>query len=186
VPEPGDEAGSIEPGSGDHASIKTLLATHRVLGLRHHVVLVIVAVGLLAVDWATKQIVLHHLRSPVHIVGTWLQLQLLSNPGAAFSLGEGFTVFFACLGLVALVVLVFLVAPRVSGRLPNVVVGLLIAGVAGNLGDRLFRYPGPFHGYVIDWIGLRYFAVFNVADMCITAAAVVIIVALLRTSLRER
>ena len=52
-----------------------------------------------------------------------------------------------------------------------VAIGWLLAGVAGNLTDRLFRAPGPFEGHVVDFIAVRGFAIFNVADMCITGAA---------------
>jgi signal peptidase II len=55
-----------------------------------------------------------------------------------------------------------------------VAIGLLCAGVAGNLTDRLFRPPGVLRGHVIDFLELPYWPVFNVADMCITAAAIMI------------
>ena len=48
-------------------------------------------------------------------------------------------------------------------------------GITGNLADRLFREPAPFHGHVIDFIQLPYFAIFNVADIFITGAAVLVI-----------
>ena len=56
-----------------------------------------------------------------------------------------------------------------------VALGLLLAGVAGNLTDRLFREPGPLRGHVIDFLMLPHWPVFNVADMCINVAAVLII-----------
>jgi signal peptidase II len=55
-----------------------------------------------------------------------------------------------------------------------VAIGLLCAGVAGNLTDRLFRPPGVLRGHVIDFLELPYWPIFNVADMCITAAAIMI------------
>jgi signal peptidase II len=42
----------------------------------------------------------------------------------------------------------------------------MLAGAAGNLLDRIFR------GYVIDFIHVRYWPVFNVADICITAGVI--------------
>jgi signal peptidase II len=55
-----------------------------------------------------------------------------------------------------------------------VAIGLLCAGVAGNLTDRLFRPPGVLRGHVIDFLELPHWPIFNVADMCITAAAIMI------------
>ena len=42
--------------------------------------------------------------------------------------------------------------------------------------DRIFRSPGVFRGHVVDFLQLPYWPIFNVADMCITAAAVMIMV----------
>jgi len=69
-------------------------------------------------------------------------------------------------------VLVFIV-PRLRHVGWAVTIGCLLAGIAGNLTDRLFREPAPFHGHVVDFIQVRNFAIFNVADMFITAAAVI-------------
>jgi signal peptidase II len=56
----------------------------------------------------------------------------------------------------------------------SVALGLLCAGVAGNLVDRLVRQPGVLHGHVVDFLQLPHWPIFNVADMCITSAAVLI------------
>ena len=53
--------------------------------------------------------------------------------------------------------------------------GAANAGVVGNLVDRLFRSPAVLRGHVVDFLQLPYFAIFNVADMCITTSAVLII-----------
>jgi signal peptidase II len=58
--------------------------------------------------------------------------------------------------------------------------GLLLAGILGNLADRMFRSPGPFRGHVVDFIALPHWPVFNVADICINvAAALILLLALL-------
>lgn len=58
--------------------------------------------------------------------------------------------------------------------------GLMLAGIAGNLTDRLFRAPGPLRGHVVDMFQFPHFAIFNVADVFITAAAGLIILIALR------
>lgn len=59
-----------------------------------------------------------------------------------------------------------------AGRPP---VRLLLGGAAGNLGDRLFRAPGPLRGSVVDWLNLPHFPwTFNLADASITCAAVLV------------
>jgi signal peptidase II len=54
--------------------------------------------------------------------------------------------------------------------------GLLLAGIAGNLTDRLFRDPGPLRGHVVDFLQLPHWPIFNVADVCINVAAALIVV----------
>lgn len=90
-------------------------------------------------------------------------------------MGEGFTVGLSIFALAAFVALLVWGFPRIQTRLQATCAGFLLAGIAGNLTDRLFRAPGPFRGHVVDMISLPRFAIFNVADMFITAAAVLLI-----------
>ena len=112
----------------------------------------------------------------VPVVGNLLTLRLIRNPGAAFGQGEGFTWVFA----VAAVLVLGFVGVRLVPKLGHVgwavALGLLVAGVAGNLADRILRAPGPFRGHVVDFLQLPHWPIFNVADMCITSAAVLIVV----------
>jgi len=72
------------------------------------------------------------------------------------------------------------VSRRLGSTLWAVALGLLLAGVAGNLTDRLFREPGPMRGHVVDFLRLPHWPIFNVADVCINIAAVLIVVQALR------
>ncbi len=54
--------------------------------------------------------------------------------------------------------------------------GFLLAGVTGNLTDRIVRPPGVLHGHVIDFLQLPNWPIFNVADMCINVAAALIVI----------
>lgn len=155
----------VDVGSGGRRGFRLVVLAY-VLGL----------VGLIA-DQATKTLALAALdpqRPPV-LLGGLLTLQLTWNPGAAFSLGEGFTVVLACIALAAFVFVGGYLIPRVRHGGWAVAEGFLLAGIGGNLGDRLFRPPGPFRGHVVDFLQLPNFAIFNVADMFITGAAVLIV-----------
>ncbi len=138
--------------------------------------LAIAAAGL-GVDLWTKSLALAHLdpSRPIRLLGGLVTLQLIRNPGAAFSMGESLTVVISIISIAALVGVLVWFLPRIRHTGWAVAIGLLLAGILGNLSDRLFREPGPLHGYVVDFIQLPYFAIFNVADICITAAAVLII-----------
>ena len=138
--------------------------------------LAVAALALLA-DIGTKVLAVDRLTDhpPVRLVGDLLQLNLARNPGAAFSTGTSFTPVISIVAAVAAVVtLRFLVRVRTS--LWALALGLLLAGILGNLVDRLFREPGPLRGHVVDFLQLPHWPVFNLADMCINVAAALIVV----------
>lgn len=130
-----------------------------------------------AADQLTKQLVLARLQpeEPVRLLGGLLTLRLIFNSGAAFGMGQDLTVVFSLLSVVVLVGVLVVLAPRVRHRGWALALGLLCAGVCGNLTDRLLRPPAALHGHVVDFLVIPWFpAIFNVADVCVTAAAVLI------------
>ncbi len=135
-----------------------------------------------ALDRATKYLALTRLdpENPPSYLGGLVRFRLISNPGAAFSLGSSATVGLSVLAIVAFVGVLVGVLPRVRTWPSAVATGLALAGIAGNLTDRLIRPPGVLRGHVVDFIALPHFAIFNVADMCITATAALLIVASMR------
>ncbi len=139
---------------------------------RRRLLFVLVAAGFLALDQVTKVIAVERLtgRADVPVIGDLLTLHLIRNPGAAFSAGTQFTVLLSCLAITAVVVVLW-VARRVADRVWAVALGLLLAGVGGNLVDRLLREPGPLRGHVVDFLRLPNWPIFNVADVCINVAA---------------
>jgi signal peptidase II len=144
---------------------------------RLRLIVALVAVAGLAADLVTKIIAVTQLEPfrSVRLLGGLLTLRLIRNPGAAFSQGQRFTYVFAIAGILVLCFVIIKLVPRIGHPAWAVAIGLLCAGVAGNLTDRLFRPPGVLRGHVIDFLELPHWPIFNVADMCITAAAVMII-----------
>jgi signal peptidase II len=141
----------------------------------------VVAGVALALDVVSKHLAVRELtgRAPVEVVGELFRLQLVRNPGAAFSAGASLTPMISVVALVAVVVVAYF-ALRVRHRGWAIALGLLLAGVAGNLVDRVFRAPGPFRGRVVDFFSLPHWPVFNVADICIDLAGALFVVLLLR------
>lgn len=128
-------------------------------------------------DQVTKQWAVSHLERGVSqpFIGEILQLRLVFNPGAAFSLGSNSTWLFTILASVVLAFILIWLTPRVTHRGWAIGFGLLTAGVAGNLIDRIFRDPAPGRGHVVDFLQLPNWPIFNIADMCIIAAAIVVV-----------
>ena len=102
-------------------------------------------------------------------------LHLTRNAGAAFSTGTGYTELFTALAIVAVLVVLWL-SRRVRNVVWAVAFGFLLAGITGNLTDRIFRAPGVLRGHVVDFLMLPHWPIFNVADMCINVAAALILV----------
>lgn len=123
--------------------------------------------ALLSADRLTKLWAVRDLRlsGPVAIL-PFFELSYVENTGAAFGLGRGANGLFVAIsvGLIALLV-------RLLRRWPKddlfLQAGgtLVLAGAVGNLYDRLF------YRYVVDFVYVHHWPVFNVADSCITVGA---------------
>lgn len=130
---------------------------------------------MLAADQFVKYLTIENLplQKVVPVLGEFLQLYYVRNPGAAFSLGSEVTwIFTIALGVVACVIV--WKAFGLRSRLWAVVLGLLLGGVLGNLSDRLFREPGFPVGHVVDMISMPWMmpAIFNVADIFIVTGMI--------------
>ncbi|WP_325048992.1 signal peptidase II [Marinitenerispora sediminis] len=168
----GASLSDVEP-SGDNQTAHGSAATKP----RRFVLLLIVAAVALAADYATKEIALARFspQDPVELLGGLLRFTLIFNPGAAFSIGTGVTWL---LTLIALGVVVYIL--RVARTLRStgwaLALGLILGGASGNLMDRFFREPAPLHGWVVDWIQLPNWPVFNIADSCIVTGGVLVVI----------
>jgi signal peptidase II len=159
---------------GVQAAAGAPLSTATGGGRRRIGVLIGVAAFVLAADAITKAIVVVHLRpyQEVHLIGNVLMLDLLRNPGAAFSVGTGNTIVFTAIAAIV-VVSIIRTARRLRSLAWAITLGLLLGGALGNLSDRIFRAPGVFRGDVVDWIELtRYWPVFNLADSAIVCGGI--------------
>ena len=136
-------------------------------------ILIAVAVLVLALDIVTKITVVATLsnRAPIRLLGGFLKLRVDRNPGAAFSFGPSLTILFSLIAVTVIVVI--LRSSRLIRSLPwAITLGLLLGGATGNLVDRIFRSPGLFRGWVVDWIQIPHWPVFNMADSAIVCGGV--------------
>ncbi|HUR18004.1 MAG TPA: signal peptidase II [Acidimicrobiales bacterium] len=124
--------------------------------------------AVVAVDQLTKSWALRALDDgPVHVVWT-LRFKLSFNSGAAFGLGQGLAPLFMVVAIAVLVVLVGFGRGAATTPVAAVALGLVAGGAAGNLADRFLRDHG---GAVVDFIDLRWWPVFNVADAALSVGA---------------
>lgn len=150
-------------------------------------IVVAVAVLALAADLATKAWALANLpegeKRP--LIGDFITLQLIHNPGAAFSLGAGTTWIFTILSA-AIIVAIIWYSTSVTDPLLAVLLGFLAGGAAGNLWDRLSRPPGFGRGHVVDFLNYNDWFIGNVADIWIVVAAVLLVIWALMNSGEKR
>lgn len=138
--------------------------------------------AVLALDISTKLLVQQnfYLYQQIDIIGEYVRLTYIHNPGAAFGihLGEHSRQIFLVLSLIALGALVgmYWFTPA-NDRVRLGAIALICGGAIGNLIDRVRLEAG-----VVDFIdigvGTVRWPVFNVADMAVTAGAIVLALSL--------
>jgi signal peptidase II len=184
------------------------------------IIFVILSLPLYLLDQITKWWIVFRFREPlsndfhspdehVEVIDGFLWWWRIHNQGAAFGLGNGtsWAPFVFLLVLIFALVLIFVFWRK--GAFANfpakLAAALLVAGVLGNLTDRLFQgfwlkkhEEKPFmtrlsKGYVVDFIRVKlpgyekiapqsrgFFPTFNVADSCISVAAVLLFLSAFR------
>ena len=122
--------------------------------------------AVVALDRWTKQLAVTHLLDSgarsVPMLGEYIRLTYVENRGAAFGVLQNQTYFFVVVGLVVIAVIIasYRYIPEPSWFL-NLCLGLQMGGAIGNLIDRIRV------GYVVDFIDLTFWPVFNIADSAI-------------------
>lgn len=145
--------------------------------------LVLLVLFMVGCDEATKQAATSMLssRPPVQIIPRLLDLRYAANHDMAFSLLGRFGITdasraLAAVGLVILAALALVWAKRrrTASKLEHVGFALALSGAIGNLIDRLLR------GFVVDFIHVWRWPVFNVADALVVAGVALLVVTGLR------
>jgi signal peptidase II len=100
------------------------------------------------------------------LLGDALGIQLVYNPGAAFSMGANSTWVFTIAAAVGVGVTAWF-AWRARSRAWAVSLGLVLGGAFTHLLDRLFRDPSFGQGHVVDFIAYFDWFVGNIADIAL-------------------
>ncbi len=123
--------------------------------------------------WALETLAVSHIDSPELI-----EFSLTTNQGVAFSIGAGSKAIALVVGIsFALLTLLLRLEWATASPRAQFASGLLVGGALGNIVDRVGR------GAVIDFIHLRYFSIFNVADIAIVLGAALLIFVLLTSEI---
>jgi len=144
--------------------------------LKAYAFLLPISILLVGLDQWTKYLVRANLAftevwMPIDWLAPYVRIVNWHNTGAAFGIFQGMNGVFLALAffIIAMILIYF---PRIPAEdyFFRLALSLQMAGAMGNLIDRLYR------GYVTDFVSIGSFAVFNVADSCITMGVVVLLV----------
>ena len=141
-----------------------------------------VLLGVVALDLITKLIIQRtfHLYQQTNVIGDYLRLTYIHNPGAAFGihLGPYSRFIFLGLSIVALFALagMYWVTPP-KDRVRLSAIALICAGAIGNLLDRI-RSPLGVVDFLDVGVGDLRWPVFNVADIAVTTGAIILALSL--------
>ncbi|MFP4624600.1 MAG: signal peptidase II, partial [Gemmatimonadota bacterium] len=132
--------------------------------------------AVIALDVTTKLLVQRTFRlyERVEVIGDYLRLTYIHNPGAAFGIhvGEYSRIIFLVLSVVALIALAAMYwATPAKDRIRLVSIALICGGAIGNLIDRIRSRAGVVDFLDVGFGDLRW-PVFNVADMAVTTGAI--------------
>jgi signal peptidase II len=129
----------------------------------------------LAADQLTKLLAVSAQWHGVPLLPPIVYLTYVQNTGAAFGLFKGRQAVFIVMAVLIIAWIAWeLRVNRPSGRLVQWSYGLMLGGAAGNLIDRV-RF-----GYVIDFLDLRVWPVFNIGDSAITVGVSLLLLHALR------
>lgn len=149
-------------------------------------VLPLVAVLVLAIDQYTKALVVSNLTlyeswAPIPALVGRFDIHFVTNTGAAFGLFQNGSLIFAIVATaVSIVILVYSRFLPAGQWLVRLSLGLQLGGAVGNLIDRVRL------GYVVDFIDVHFWPVFNIADSAVVCGVALLAFLLLREDQFER
>jgi Lipoprotein signal peptidase len=147
------------------------------------VIFIVLAVFFVALDRFLEALCLHgYFDRPVPIIGDIFSLNYVKNYYIAFSLPFSGPILTAIIGIIILILLIYLIKSVFRSnslilKFSNSQIALttLIIGAILNFTDRLRL------GFVVDYFYLKYFTVFNIADLMICAGIFFLIYRPLKT-----
>ncbi len=140
--------------------------------IRNIAIIVMIAIFFI-LDRLLKNLALSQVpNSAINIFGRFFSFQFTANPYIAFSLPlYGHLLNALILIIIGLLIyyIFYLILNKKSQKLTALLLTIILFGAISNILDRLL------YGYVIDYLELRHFTVFNLADVMISLGALTLL-----------
>jgi signal peptidase II len=140
----------------------------------------IISSMLILFDRLTKYFILKNLKfgESIKIIGEILKFEKVENRGGVFGIFPQGRYFFIIISIVALfIIFIIFIKLKLESKIIIFLLSLIFSGIFGNLIDRIF------YGYVIDFISIKNFPVFNLSDSYITIGVILILLFLWKKEL---
>jgi signal peptidase II len=137
----------------------------------------IILLGLIVLDQLTK-LFFEKTRSLIDL--KIVAFHFVTNTGASWGILQGKNLLLIWISLIvlgAIMMSIDLIRKRKEQVLPVI---LIVAGLLGNLIDRIFR------GFVVDFIDFRFWPVFNLADSCVVIGVIWLIIVILKNDYEDK
>ncbi|MCA1839782.1 MAG: signal peptidase II [Actinomycetota bacterium] len=136
----------------------------------------IVALDRISKLWAEQQLAGG---KRIALIGRFLGLSLVHNPGGAFGTFPGASLF---LFIASVAIVGVVIRWAWKGTASPYALGLVLGGGLGNVIDRMVNAPGIMRGRVTDFIDVSFWPTFNFADSAIVVGIVLILLSNKRRS----
>jgi len=125
----------------------------------------LIAVSVFVAEFFIKMYLrLYHAGESIPLIKNILHISIVFNTGAAFGMLQKKTTLLIYIGLAFIFIFLLLASSeKRKTRVFFIACGLIVGGALSNLYDRIF------FGFVVDYIDIRIWPVFNIADACISS-----------------
>jgi signal peptidase II len=152
----------------------------------HYLLLFGIAVALIIFDQWSKGLVRQNIALgeeiyPIAFLAPFFRFTYWQNTGAAFGIFQNANIPLLILSsIISVLIIGYYHKAYDEPLIFKISLGLLLAGAVGNIIDRV-RF-----GFVTDFISLGRFAVFNVADSCVTIGVILMLLGMLIHEQKEK
>ncbi|NNJ13152.1 signal peptidase II [Chloroflexales bacterium ZM16-3] len=155
---------------------------HRIWALPLLVGCLVILADQISKTWIVQSLGPETMRQFIPVIDDTVRLAYSHNTGVAFSLFQGMPQLLTLTSLSIVAGAIYFYITQLPNRhlFVQIILGLILGGAFGNIIDRVRL------GYVVDFIQVGWFPIFNLADSAITVGAALLMVQFLLEEIAHR